>query len=74
MELNYRLSLCRRVMTRAGWHEREGSCAELVTSSLLERVSDTQDEGALHDRDGVDKRGRLAAVSAALRSAVRTTR
>jgi hypothetical protein len=50
MELNYRLSLCRRVVTRAGWHEREGSCTELVAPSLLELLSDTQDEGALHDR------------------------
>ena len=42
MELNYRLSLCRRVVTRAGWHEREGSCTELVAPSLLELLSDTQ--------------------------------
>jgi len=49
MELNHRLSLCRRIMTGARRHERERSCAELVAASLLELLSDTQDEGALHN-------------------------
>ena len=37
-------------MACAGGHEREGSCAELVATGLLEFIPDSHHEGALHDR------------------------